>query len=218
MTTQEQKITITVQATPNPHSMKFTLSQKVAEEHLEVNNIAQAGRSPLAQKIMGFPWVDKVFIGPYFITINKQDWVEWDTLTNPLADMILEHIESGQAVLHTIKEPKQEAINNNPNQLKSSAEELNSVGKGDSFLSTGDNEEGDKITQQIKHILDTEIQPAVAQDGGFIAFVAYKKGQVFLKMQGACSNCPSASMTLKHGIETHLKNRLPKDVKEVIAT
>ena len=73
-----------------------------------------------------------------------------------------------------------------------------------------------KTIQQIKHILETDIQPAVAMDGGFISFEHYKDGQVFLKMQGACSGCPSASMTLKQGIETHLKKRLPL-VKEVIA-
>ena len=200
---EKQKIVVQAQSTPNPHSMKFMLNQKVAEEYWEVDNQAQAGRSPLAQKIMGFPWVDKVFIGPDFISINKQDWVEWETLTDPLTDMIREHIESGQVVLQSPTAP-----HIGDNQLVEKAKLLGE-GPGD--------EKSSEMIQKIQHILDTEIQPAVATDGGFIAFVGYKEGQVFLKMQGACSNCPSASMTLKQGIEAHLKKHFPV-IKEVIAT
>ena len=237
MTKQAQNIKIQVQTTPNPHSMKFVLNQKVAEEHWEVDNQAQAGRSPLAQKIMGFPWVDKVFIGPDFITISKQDWVEWETLTDPLSDMIGEHIESGQAVIYPLAEMAQQAdfssanerasapANKGMNDASNASAPANkgmndtSFGKKDTHDQTHSelNQEDSDTVQQIKHILETEIQPAVAMDGGFIAFAGYKDGRVFLKMQGACSGCPSATITLKQGIETHLKNRLPV-VKEVIAT
>ena len=190
MLLMKKTIQISVQPTPNPHSMKFILNQNIAEENWETNNVAQAGRSPLAQKILGFPWANRVFIGADFIAINKEDWVEWDTLTEPLSQMIKEHIESGQAVLHpAFAEDK-----------KSEKEE----------------EEDSPVVQKIKQILEQDIQPAVAMDGGFIAFAGYENGTVFLKMQGACSGCPSSSVTLKQGIETHLKNKLP-EVKEVTA-
>ena len=191
MVLMQKNIQISVQPTPNPHSMKFILNQTIAEENWETNNMAQAGRSPLAQKILGFPWANRVFIGPDFIAINKEDWVEWDTLTDPLSQMIKEHIESGQAVLHpAFSEEK---------QSEKKEEEVDSP-----------------VVQKIKQILEQDIQPAVAMDGGFIAFAGYENGTVFLKMQGACSGCPSSSVTLKQGIETHLKNKLP-EVKEVTA-
>ena len=53
----------------------------------------------------------------------------------------------------------------------------------------------------IKEIIETEIQPAVAMDGGYIDFVSYENKKVYLNLQGACSGCPSSSYTLKEGIE-----------------
>ena len=189
MSTKEQ-IQISVEATPNPHSMKFTINQNIAEENWETEDINKAGRSPLAQKILGFPWASRVFIGSNFITINKEDWVEWEVLTEPLSQMIHEHIESKQVVLHPpVSEEKKDI--ENP-------------------------EQDSETVQKIKQILEREIQPAVAMDGGFIAFAGFENGTVFLKMQGACSGCPSSTVTLKQGIETHLKNQLP-EVQQVVA-
>ncbi len=244
---KEQKIRVQAEPTPNPHSMKFKLNQRITEEHYETtgevanpqakvanrqakvanlqaevanrqtkvanpqaevaNRQTKVLRSPLAQKIMGFPWVDKVFIGPDFITINKQDWVEWDTLTEPLSDMIREHIETGQAVLSQtgtrqgLPFEKGATFDVFPPDRKDKEQK----GHADS-----------EIVQKIKQILEHDIQPAVAMDGGFISFEGYEKGRVFLKMQGACSGCPSSSITLKQGIEQHLKNQIPL-VQEVVA-
>ena len=193
---KEPQITVSVEPTPNPHSMKFTVNQNIAKENWETEDITKAGRSPLAQKILGFPWASRVFIGSNFITINKEDWVEWEVLTEPLSQMIQEHIESKQAVLHPpISEEKQ-----------------NKTTDHSSNISNTDSQ----TVQKIKQILESEIQPAVAMDGGFIAFAGYEKGTVFLKMQGACSGCPSSSVTLKQGIETHLKNQIP-EVQQVVA-
>ena len=193
---KEPQIKVSVEPTPNPHSMKFTLSQNIAEENWETEDITKAGRSPLAQKILGFPWASRVFIGSNFITINKEDWVEWEVLTEPLSQMIQEHIESKQVVLHPpiLEEKQNNKIDNSSN------------------ISNTDSQ----TVQKIKQILEAEIQPAVAMDGGFIAFAGYEKGTVFLKMQGACSGCPSSSVTLKQGIETHLKNQIP-EVQQVVA-
>ena len=191
----EQKIKVYVEPTPNPQSMKFTVSQDIAAENWETKDITKAGRSPLAQKILGFPWASKVFIGSNFITINKEDWVEWEVLTEPLSQMIHEHIASKQVVLH-------------PDVAEEAQKETSSL----SDTSNQDSE----IVQKIKQILETEIQPAVAMDGGFISFAGYENGTVFLKMQGACSGCPSSSVTLKQGIETHLKNQI-SEVQQVVA-
>lgn len=70
------------------------------------------------------------------------------------------------------------------------------------------------IEGQIRELLDTRVRPAVAQDGGDITFKSFEDGVVYLSMQGACSGCPSASATLKNGVENMLKHYIP-EVTEV---
>jgi Fe-S cluster biogenesis protein NfuA len=72
------------------------------------------------------------------------------------------------------------------------------------------------INKQIKQILDEYIKPAVESDGGAITFQSFENGIVTVQLQGACSGCPSSSMTLKAGIENLLKNKIP-EVKSVVA-
>lgn len=72
-----------------------------------------------------------------------------------------------------------------------------------------------EIERKIVEILDQEVRPAVAMDGGDITFEKFEDGYVFLKMQGACSGCPSSLMTLKMGVETRLKAAIP-EITEVI--
>src|SRR5205085_11644243 len=79
-----------------------------------------------------------------------------------------------------------------------------------------DDPEHAEIVEQIKELLETRIRPAVANDGGDITYRGFRDGVVFLKMQGACSGCPSSTATLKHGIESLLKHYVP-EVNEVRA-
>ena len=77
-----------------------------------------------------------------------------------------------------------------------------------------ENTEGDTdIIKQIKELLDTRVRPAVAMDGGDIIYNDFKDGIVYLKMQGACSGCPSSTATLKMGIENMLKHYIPEVVE-----
>ena len=189
----KKNIIVSAEGTPNPQSLKFSLNQVIADEKWEVENISEASRSPLAQKILGFPWATKVFIGENFVTINKEDWVDWDVITEPLSQLIQEHIAEGQTVLHP-PTPK----------------------GNDSKMESTEHEDKDPTVVKIKELLAKDIQPAVAMDGGFIAFAGYEKGTVFLRLQGACAGCPSSSITLKQGIENHLRSHIP-EIKEVVA-
>ncbi len=72
-----------------------------------------------------------------------------------------------------------------------------------------------EIEKRICEILDQEVRPAVAMDGGDISFEKYEDGFVFLKMQGSCAGCPSSMMTLKMGVESRLKAAIP-EIQEVI--
>ena len=172
--------------TPNPQSLKFILNQPIGGENFEANSPQKAGRSPLASKILGFPWAKSVFLGENFLTVTKEEWVDWDILTEPLSSLIKEHLQEGGKVL--LPQPK-------------AASEIKT--------------DGSDAVQLIRKIIETEIQPAVAMDGGYIDFVSYENKKVYLNLQGACSGCPSSSYTLKEGIETRLRQSLP-EIEEVI--
>ena len=73
-----------------------------------------------------------------------------------------------------------------------------------------------EIAQRIQRILEEEIRPAVAMDGGDIVFAGFHDGRVELYMQGSCSGCPSSTATLKMGIEARLREAIP-EVQEVVA-
>lgn len=75
---------------------------------------------------------------------------------------------------------------------------------------TGDAALSDAIENQIIELIETRVKPAVARDGGNIEFAGFSDGVVYLRMEGACAGCPSASMTLKHGVENMLRHFVPE--------
>lgn len=184
---------VTYEMTPNPQSLKFVVDSQICNETLEISDRSQASRSPLAEKILGFPWAKSVFLGENFVTVTKEDWLEWDVICDPLSELIKEHLERGEKVFL----PKKTNIQKKSEKAKP-------------------DEEDSAELKKIKEILEKDIQPAVAMDGGYIDFVSYENGIVYLDLQGACSGCPSSSFTLKQGIETRLKQFVP-EVKEVVA-
>tara|TARA_B100001057_G_C22791328_1_gene927722 strand:- start:92 stop:631 length:540 start_codon:yes stop_codon:yes gene_type:complete len=72
------------------------------------------------------------------------------------------------------------------------------------------------VEGKIIKILETKIRPAVARDGGDIKFKEFRDGIVLVELQGACSGCPSAALTLKQGVQNLLCHYIP-EVKEVEA-
>ena len=72
-----------------------------------------------------------------------------------------------------------------------------------------------EIHDRVKAVLE-EIRPSLNADGGDVELVEVTDGIVKVRLKGACSGCPMSTMTLKLGIEKHLKQRIP-EVKEVIS-
>lgn len=71
------------------------------------------------------------------------------------------------------------------------------------------------MREEVEAALD-QIRPALVADGGNVELVDVTDGVVMVRLVGACSGCPMATMTLRNGIERVLKDQLP-DVKEVVA-
>ena len=74
----------------------------------------------------------------------------------------------------------------------------------------------DGIVTRIRRVLDEEVRPAVAMDGGDVVFGRFRDGIVEVYLQGACSGCPGSAATLKHGVEARLREAVP-EVQAVVA-
>lgn len=183
------QVDVFYEATPNPNSMKFIVTRQIAETSQNFTKKTGALTSPLASKLFGFPWAAEVFIGSNFLTVTKEDWVEWEILADPLSNLIKEHLENGDPVLI----------------------EVASVDQDDNR-----NSDDPQIVKDIKRVLNSEIRPAVAMDGGDILFSKYEDNVLYLHMQGACSGCPSSAITLKQGIEARMQELFP-EIKEVVS-
>ncbi|XP_073018040.1 nifU-like protein 3, chloroplastic [Primulina eburnea] len=61
----------------------------------------------------------------------------------------------------------------------------------------------------VEKVLD-EVRPGLMADGGNVVLHEIDGLVVVLKLQGACGSCPSSTMTLKMGIETRLRDKIPE--------
>jgi len=196
---KKEPIEVYAEVTPNPAVMKFGSNKVLTQTDVEYKNIEEASKSsPLAQAIFTFPFVKEVFISDNYISITKYDMVEWNEVFSEVRSFIREYLVSGKTIIKEI-----------PKQTESNEQSTPVIPE----------EKLEGIPGQIVDILDEYIKPAVAGDGGNIAFRAYDEQNkvVSVVLQGACSGCPSSTATLKNGIETLLKEMLPNQVNEVVA-
>jgi len=71
-------------------------------------------------------------------------------------------------------------------------------------------EPSNDIERRIMLLLDEEVRPAIAQDGGDVIFHGYDDGVVTLELIGACGTCPSSTATLQYGIQNLLVEEIPE--------
>ncbi|HIO68529.1 MAG TPA: NifU family protein [Flavobacteriales bacterium] len=197
-TTREMPFTIYAENTPNPHSMKFVANKMLNDsDPIEYLKSDSSVTSPLALKLFQMPFISGIFIAGNYVTVNKDDTIEWHDVVMELRILITEFLNEGGTVL------------NQPLDVIS-----NQV--ADTSTSSEERKELNEMDLKITDILDEYIRPAVEQDGGAISFHSFDEGTLTVNLRGACSGCPSAGLTLKSGIETVLKRLVP-EVKEVVA-
>jgi Fe-S cluster biogenesis protein NfuA len=195
--------TIYSESTPNPSSMKF-VSNKVLwkGEPLEFFKAEECATVPLAKQLFQFPFVKSLFISGNFITVSKTENIEWAEIANELRDFIQSFLRTGEPFIlqneQILPTPKISQIDT------------------DNQYENGKNHEDPEMAEKISEILDQYIRPGVESDGGAINFKSFEGGIVTVTLRGACSGCPSSTITLKAGIESVLKRLIP-DVKEVRA-
>jgi Fe-S cluster biogenesis protein NfuA len=181
---------IQTEATPNPATLKFLPGGQVLENgSREIQNAEEARVSPLASALFSIDGVSGVFFGPDFISVTKSAG-EWQHLKPAILGAIMEHFMSGGQLI--------------------SADAVAVAGASDEFFEP----EHAEIVATIKDLIEAQVRPAVASDGGDIVFRGFKDGIVYLQMKGACSGCPSSTATLKRGIQNLLCHYVP-EVKAV---
>ncbi|XP_074600334.1 NFU1 iron-sulfur cluster scaffold homolog, mitochondrial-like [Brevipalpus obovatus] len=176
---------VQTQETPNPNSLKFIPGKQVLESGTAefVDRMDAAKRSPLANSLFKIDGVKSVFFGPDFITISKvDDDVDWRVMKPEVFATLVDFFSSGLPVLREI-------------EAKSEPES---------------GEEEDETVMMIKELIETRIRPTVQEDGGDIIFMGFEEGVVKLKLQGACSSCPSSVVTLKSGVQNMLQFYIPE--------
>ncbi|XP_020592755.1 nifU-like protein 5, mitochondrial [Phalaenopsis equestris] len=184
---QWRSMFIQVQSTPNPSSLMFYPGKAVMEVgSADFPSARAAMSSPLAKSIFAIDGITRVFFGSDFVTVTKSDEASWDYLKPEVFAAIMDFYGTG-----------------NPLFLDS-----NTAASKDTAIHENDSE----IVAMIKELLETRIRPAVQDDGGDIEYRGYDEetGIVKLRMQGACSGCPSSSVTLKSGIENMLMHYVPE--------
>lgn len=179
---------IQTEETPNPATLKFIPGTPVLDSGTaDFRTPEAAARSPLAQRLFEIDGIVGVFLGDEFVSVTKDDRQDWHVLKPAILGTIMEHFTAGRPIL---------------------------IGEAAGGEGAATDEDDDEIVSQIKELLDTRVRPAVAMDGGDIVFHGFEEGVVYLHMQGACSGCPSSTMTLKMGIENMLRHYIP-EVTEV---
>lgn len=181
---------IQTETTPNPATLKFLPGQSVMDAGTrDFATPEEAEASPLAEAIFSTGDVDGVFFGRDFVSVTAAPGVEWRQLKPQVLEVLLDHFVSGAPLFRP-----------------GSAAGIEIAADADIDDDPADAE----IVAQIRELIETRVRPAVAQDGGDIVYRGFRNGTVFLALQGACSGCPSSTMTLKNGIESLLKHYVPE--------
>lgn len=181
---------IRTEQTPNPATRKFLPGQNVMDAGTRDFADAQSAEiSPLAKALFDSGLVEGVFYGRDFISVTAAPGVSWTDVEPLVLETLLDHFVSGA-----------------PMFVGGTAAGIHVEGESD----LEDNPEDADIIEQIKELIETRVRPAVAQDGGDIAYKGYKDGRLYLSMHGACSGCPSSTVTLKRGIESLIRHYVPE--------
>lgn len=176
--------------TPNPSSVKWVLNQPVAGTRPGVGSANFDAAPPVAESPLAAALFDvEGVVGVFF----GPDFVTVSKREG------LEWTDLAAPIVAAIKA-----------WVKTAEPALGPAWKAPDFGEAGE------IIDKIREIIDRDIRPYVAQDGGEISFAGFRDGVVEVYLRGACAGCPSSTITLKMGIEARLKEEIPA-VTSVVA-
>lgn len=187
--------TVYAESTPNPNVMKFVVNKKIVKGVYEFKNVSETKNAPIAQSLFTFPFVKEVFLDFNFISVTQKPESNWEENTMDVREFIRSYIQDDNVLIH------EDLVEESLNQVEVDLDNI------------------DDVSKEIIDIIEKHVKPAVAADGGNIVFQSYdqESKNVNVILQGACSGCPSSTVTLKSGIENMLKEMLPGMISEVNA-
>ena len=187
--------TVYAESTPNPNVMKFVVNKKIVKGVYEFKNVNETQNAPIAKSLFTFPFVKEVFLDFNFISVTQNSDSNWEENTMDVREFIRSYIQDNNTLIH------EDLIEDNSNVVEVDFEKI------------------DDVSKEIIDIIEKHVKPAVAADGGNIVFQSYDQEtkNVNVILQGACSGCPSSTVTLKSGIENMLKEMLPGMISDVNA-
>ena len=171
---------VQTQNTPNPNSLKFLPGKKVSNNiPIEITD-KNGSNNELIRNILSINGVSGIFLSDDFLSVNKDEKIEWEDLKHIIISFINDYYSNGNEIV------------------------IDKESKSSSDLNLSD------VEKKIINILETKVRPAVARDGGDIKFKEFKDGVVTVNLQGSCSGCPSSTMTLKQGVQNLLCHYIPE--------
>ena len=194
-----QNTTVYAESTPNPNTMKFVANRSLVPKRFEFNNIDETTHAPMAQELFNLNGVTAVFMHQNYISVSKNEAISWTELMDSIKQLIQDFVATGKPVLNDAA--------------------LNELPSDSGALATIPLSERNDQDKEIIALLEEFVTPAVAGDGGYIAFDSFdpETKTVRVLLQGACSGCPSSTMTLKNGIQSLLKEMTQGRVEHVEA-
>jgi len=188
-------ITIYAENTPNPSVIKFVANKKLVNVAHEFKDSKSASYCNIAKALFNHDFISEIYIDFNFISITINKEYSWENHIMEIREYILSFVRDGNEII----DPKFDI--------------------DDIKVDKVDFDKLDDISKEIAKLIDDQIKPAVASDGGNILFQSYDSDSLEVKviLQGACSGCPSSTYTLKNGIETMLKDYLPGKISNVVA-
>jgi Fe-S cluster biogenesis protein NfuA len=171
---------VQTEITPNPNSLKFLPGKKVSNDAPIELTDKNESNNELVRNILSINGVTGIFLSDDFLSVNKDEKIEWKDLKHIIISFINDYYSNGNEII------------------------IDKKSKSSSSLNLSD------VEKKIINILETKVRPAVARDGGDIKFKEFKDGVVIVNLQGSCSGCPSSAMTLKQGVQNLLCHYIPE--------
>ena len=171
---------VQTEITPNPNSLKFLPGKKVSNDIPTEIIDKNESNNELIRNILSINGVKGIFLSDDFLSVNKDEKVEWEDLKHIIISFINDYYLNGNEIV-----------------IDKESENKSNINLTD-------------IEKKIVNILENKVRPAVAKDGGDIKFKNFKDGVVTVSLQGSCSGCPSSTMTLKQGVQNLLCHYIPE--------
>jgi Fe-S cluster biogenesis protein NfuA len=179
---------IQVEETPNPNTLKFVPGRLVSPHQVYAFTKSSQNLPPFVERLFRLGGVMEVFCAHDFMSVSKAQETSWDHLRPLLLAEMTDIFLQNETLSFEAEKTEEVPLEQSP--------------------------EDAEIAAEIRALLEERVQPFVATHGGSITFSHFHDGVAYLKLQGACSGCPSATMTLKAGVENMLRHYIP-EVKAV---